>query len=141
MSDMLALLARVLLSAVFLVSGYFKVMNVNGILNSAGTKHFMEMVAGGAPAPTWLGYLIAAIELLGGLAFLVGFQTRLAAWGLFIWVVVATYLGHPFWTMTDAAAWTANLNNFLKNLAIMGGMLLLVNAGAGAASVDDKRSA
>ena len=140
MSELFALLARVLLSAVFIVSGYFKIMDVTGILNSAGTKHFMEMVAGGAPAPIWLGYLIAAIELVGGLAILVGLFTRCAAWALIVWVIIATYLGHPFWTMTEAAARTANLNNFLKNLAIMGGLLLLVNAGAGRLSIDGKPS-
>jgi putative oxidoreductase len=139
MSDSLALLARVLLSAVFIISGYNKFADVTGILNNAGTKHFMEMVAGGAPAPTWLGYLIAAIELLGGIAILVGFKTRLAAWGLFIWVIVATYLGHPFWTM-EAAARAANQAQFLKNLAIMGGMLLLTRGGAGGLSIDGRDS-
>ena len=139
MSDTLALLSRVLLSPVFILSGYAKMMDPSGILNNAGTKHFMELVAGGAAAPTWLGYLIAAIELLGGLAILLGFQTRLAAWGLFIWVIIASYLGHPFWGM-EGAARAANQAQFLKNLAIMGGMLLLAGAGPGRISVDGRGS-
>jgi putative oxidoreductase len=137
MSDALNLIGRVLLSVVFLHAGYGKAMDPSGILASAGTKHFMDMVAGGAPAPIWLGYLIAAIELLGGLALLLGFQTRLAAWGLFIWVVIATYLGHPWWGM-EGAARAANEINFLKNLAIMGGLLLLVSAGPGRVSLDGR---
>jgi putative oxidoreductase len=139
MSDFLALLSRVLLSLVFILSGYAKAMDPTGIMNNAGTKHFMEMVAGGAPAPIWLGYLIAAIELLGGIAILIGFQTRWAAWGLVIWVIIASYLGHPFWTM-EGAARAANQAQFLKNLAIMGGLLLLANAGAGSLSVDGRGS-
>jgi putative oxidoreductase len=137
MSDALNLIGRVLLSVLFILSGYDKVMDPSRILAGAGTKHFMDLVAGGAPAPIWLGYVIAAIELLGGLAVLFGIQTRLAAWGLFIWVIIATYLGHPFWTMEDAAR-AQNLVQFLKNLAIMGGLLLLASAGPGRISVDGR---
>src|SRR4249919_3592851 len=71
MPDIVILLSRILMSAVFIVYGWMKFANVTGILNSEGTKRFMALVASGAPAPTWLGYLIAAIELLGGLAILI----------------------------------------------------------------------
>lgn len=137
MSDALNLIGRVLLSLVFIFYGYGKAMDPTGILANPGTKHFMDLVAGGAPPPTWLGYVIAAIELVGGLAVLFGIQTRLAAWGLFIWVIIATYLGHPFWTM-DGAAVAANQLQFFKNLAIMGGLLLLASAGPGRVSVDGR---
>lgn len=137
MSDTLGLVSRVLLSVVFILSGYAKAVDPTGILNSPGTKQFMELVAGGAPAPIWLGYLIAAIELIGGLAVLLGFQTRLAAWGLVIWVIIATYLGHPFWGM-EGAARAANQVHFLKNLAIMGGLLLLASGGPGRVSLDGR---
>ena len=63
----------------------------------------MDLVASGAAAPTWLGYLIAAIELFGGLAILFGIKTRWVACALVAWVVIATALGHPFWTMEGAA--------------------------------------
>lgn len=137
MSDVLNLIGRVLLSVVFILYGYFKAIDPSGILANPGTKHFMDLVAGGAPAPTWLGYLIAAIELVGGLALLFGIQTRLAAWGLFVWVVIATYLGHPFWTM-EGAARALNHTQFFKNLAIMGGLLLLASAGPGRVSLDGR---
>lgn len=137
MSDALNLIGRVLLSLVFIFYGYGKAMDPTGILANPGTKHFMDLVAGGAPAPTWLGYVIAAIELVGGLALLFGIQTRLAALGLFIWVIIATYLGHPFWTMEGAAV-AANQLQFFKNLAIMGGLLLLASAGPGRVSVDGR---
>src|SRR5262249_29869171 len=48
----------------------------------------------GAAAPTWRGYLIAAIELFGGLAILIGIKTRWVACALVAWVVIATAVGH-----------------------------------------------
>jgi putative oxidoreductase len=68
---------------------------------------------------------------------LFGIQTRLAAWGLFIWVIIATYLGHPFWAMEDPARAGMQVH-FFKNLAIMGGLLLLASAGPGRISVDGR---
>ena len=97
----------------------------------------MDLVASGAAAPTWLGYLIAAIELFGGLAILFGIKTRWVACALVAWVVIATALGHPFWTM-EGAARAANQANFYKNLAIMAAYLLLAITGAGRYSLDHR---
>ena len=72
MPDIVILLSRILMSAVFIVYGSLKFMDVTTIINNAGTKRLMDLVASGAAAPTWLGYLIAAIELLGGLAIQLG---------------------------------------------------------------------
>ena len=138
MSDIVIFIGRILMSAVFIVYGTLKFVDVSSILNSAGTKRFMELIASGAPAPTWLGYLIAAIELFGGLAILVGSKTRWVAWAFVVWVIIATALGHPFWTM-EGAARAANQANFYKNLAIMGAYLLLAVTGAGRLSLDHRR--
>ena len=137
MSDIVIFIGRILMSAVFVVYGTLKFVDVSSILNSAGTKRFMELIASGAPAPTWLGYLIAAIELFGGLAILVGSKTRWVAWAFVVWVIIATALGHPFWTM-EGAARAANQANFYKNLAIMGAYLLLAVTGAGRFSLDGR---
>ena len=135
MPDVVNLISRVLLSAVFIVYGLLKFMDVSSITNNAGTKRFMDLIAGGVPTPTWLGYLIAAIELLGGIAILVGFKTRWIAWAFVAWLIVVTYFGHPFWTM-DGQPRGLNMVNFYKNLAIIGGYLLLATAGGGRYSVD-----
>jgi putative oxidoreductase len=137
MSDFVSLISRILLSAVFLVYGWIKIVNVDSILGNPGTKKFMELVAGGAAPPTWLGYLIAAIELLGGIAILLGIKTRWVAWGLAIYVAIATGLAHEFWTM-EGAARGGNQANFYKNLAIIGGYLMLAIHGGGAYSVDGR---
>ena len=137
MSDFVILLSRILMSAVFIVYGWMKFMDVSAILNNAGTKRFMDLVASGAAAPTWLGYLIAAIELLGGLAILVGVKTRWIAPLFVLWVIIVTAFGHPFWTM-EGQARGINMANFYKNLAIIGGYLLLAVTGAGRYSFDHR---
>jgi putative oxidoreductase len=137
MSDIVILVSRILMSAVFIVYGSLKFVDVTGIVNNPGTKRFMDLVASGAAAPTWLGYLIAAIELFGGLAILVGVKTRWVAWAFVVYVIIVTALGHPFWTM-EGAARAANQANFYKNLAIMAAYLLLAITGAGRYSVDNR---
>jgi putative oxidoreductase len=139
MSDSVNALSRALMAAVFIVYGYFKFIDVTSILNNPGTKRFMDLVAGGSPAPTWLGYLIAAIELFGGIAILIGFMTRWVALVLGSWLVVATALGHPFWLM-EGAARGANQAHFYKNIALLGGFLLLAIAGGGRYALDNRTS-
>jgi putative oxidoreductase len=140
MSDVLALVSRILMSAVFLVYGYQKFMDVSTITNLGGTKRIMDLIAGGAAAPAWLGYLVAAFELAGGLAVLVGFRTRFVALVLVLYLCVATYFGHPFWSLQSAAR-GANEAHFYKNLAIIAAYLLLIIAGPGRYSVDGRTRA
>jgi len=71
------------------------------------------------------------------LAILIGIKTRWVACALVAWVVIATALGHPFWTM-EGAARAANHSNFYKNLAIMAAYLLLAITGAGRYSLDHR---
>ena len=137
MSDIVILISRILMSAVFIVYGSLKFVDVTSIVNNPGTKRFMDLVASGAAAPTWLGYVIAAIELFGGLAILIGVKTRWVAWAFVVYVIIVTALGHPFWTM-EGAARAANQANFYKNLAIMAAYLLLAITGAGRYSVDHR---
>ena len=137
MDDAIKLVSRILMSAVFIVYGYFKFADVTTITNNPGTKRFMDLVASGAATPTWLGYLIAAIEVLGGLAILIGFKTKWVAWGLVVWLVVVTVFGHPFWSM-EGAARGPNQLNFYKNIAIMAAYLLLAIGGPGRYSLDNR---
>jgi putative oxidoreductase len=139
MSDIAILVSRILMSAVFIVYGSLKFMDVASIVNNPGTRRFMALVASGAAVPIWLGYVIAAIELFGGLAILLGVKTRWVAWAFVVYVIIITALGHPFWTM-EGAARAANQANFYKNLAIMAAYLLLAITGAGRYSVDHRRA-
>jgi putative oxidoreductase len=139
MDDAVKLLSRALMSTVFLVYGAFKLLDVSTIVNNAGMKRFMDLVASGATAPVWLGYTVVAIEVLGGLAILVGFKTKWVAWGLFVWLIVVTVFGHPFWSM-EGAARSSNQLNFYKNVAIMAAYLLLAIGGPGRYSLDNRNA-
>lgn len=137
MSDAITLISRALMSSVFIVYGYMKFVDVASITGLGGTKRIMDLVAGGAAAPNWLGYLVAAVELFGGLAILVGFKTRWVAWGLVVYLLIATFFGHPFWLL-DGAARGANQIQFYKNLGLLAAYLLIIVTGAGRYSVDSK---
>jgi len=137
MSDALNLISRILLSSVFIVYGYLSFKDVNAWLNSnqPALKRFFDMVAGGVAPPIWFGYLIAAIQLIGGLAILVGFKTRWVAYAFVVYLILVDFFAHNFWGMQGAAR-GGNMAHFYKNLAIMGGFLLLALQGAGRYSVD-----
>jgi putative oxidoreductase len=124
-------LGRALVAPLFIIAGIQKFVNVAGILGSRGTKNFMELTGGGA-APAWLGYLIAFIELAGGLMILFGFKTKAGALLLLVFTVVATLLAHQFWI--DPTQQT----HALKNLAIMGALLMIMAAEPGPYSLDNR---
>ncbi len=126
------LIGRVLFSVLFLVSGFLKVTHYSQMVGYAAAK--------GVPM-AGVGIAIAAVlELVGGLAILAGFQTRIAAWVLILYIIPTTYFFHNFWTMTGMDQQN-NLAHFLKNLAIMGGLLLLAANGPGGYSLDARSSA
>jgi putative oxidoreductase len=121
------LIGRILLSMVFLLSGIEKVAMFSMMAGYAAAK--------GLPMPTVAIGVAAAIEILGGLAILTGFQTKLASWLLFLFLIPTTLLFHNFWAMSGMEKMD-NMGHFLKNLAIMGGLLILAVNGAGAYAVD-----
>lgn len=125
------LAGRFLLSLVFLVSGFFKVAGYSQMVGFAAAK--------GLPLTSVSIACAAAIELLGGLAILTGFHTRIAAWLLLLYLIPTTLLFHNFWALQGMEQ-QDNMIHFLKNLAIMGGLLTLAAHGAGALSIDSRRS-
>ncbi len=137
-TNLLLLAARILLSAMFILSGYPK------LLDPAGTA---GMIAGaGLPAATALAYLAGIFELLLGLFVLVGFQTRISA---VLLAAFAAFTGLVFHSgAINVPDFPAAANGLLtmfnglmmmKNLTIAGGFLALAAAGAGAYSVDGRR--
>ncbi len=129
MSDMAALLGRALLSVIFLFSGFNKFMSVGGVVATMQRR--------GLPYPDKLGYVVAACELLGGLAVLLGFKARYVALAMFVFTAATIYVGHNFWDM-EGQARAMNQTHAMKNLAIMGGFLLLAAFGPGRYSVDGR---
>ena len=119
------LLGRILLSVIFLLSGFGKLTAI------AGTAGYFGSL--GLPMPTVTAIAVGLIEFIGGLAILVGFRTRIAAWVLAIFTVASALIAHTGW------ADQMQMISFMKNLAIAGGFLVLASSGAGALSVDARR--
>jgi putative oxidoreductase len=126
-SYFLLLAGRVLLGWLFLASGFAKLGNIVGT-----TAYFTAL---GVSPPEFFAWFAGIAELGIGALLILGLATRYAALATFIWVVVATAIAHRYWAYS-AAAQGAQYNNFLKNIAIMGGALCLFVAGAGRYAVD-----
>lgn len=115
----LSLVARVLLSAIFLMGGF------NKLMNPAGTVGFMKTALFPLPSPELLVWGVIALELLGGLAILFGILSRWAALALGLFTLAAAMLFH--WKPGDQIQTLM----FMKNLAIAGGLFLLAANGPG----------
>ena len=117
-----SLVARILLSAIFIMAGAQK------ITGYAGTQAYMAK----AGVPGELLPLVIALELGGGIAILVGMYARYAALALAIFTIVAAVLFHA-----DTADRIQTIL-FMKNMAIAGGLLLLAANGPGRLAVNDQ---
>jgi putative oxidoreductase len=126
-SDALALVGRILLGLIFVLSGFKKLMAFSGLVASITGK--------GLPLPEVLAVLTIAIELGAGLLLVIGWKARWAAFLLFLFTIPVSLVFHNFWAMEGAQA-AMNQIQFLKNLSIMGGMLMVAAFGPGRYSLD-----
>jgi putative oxidoreductase len=127
-----SLVGRVMLAAVFLPAGISK------ITGFAGTVGYISSV--GMPLPTVAAAGAILIEVLGSLALILGFQTRLAALVLAAFTLVASFFFHNFWALPEAQQMMQQLM-FFKNIGLIGGLLTLAAWGAGKLSLDAKQGA
>lgn len=126
----LTLAARLLFVLLFLPAGLSKVTGF------AGTAGYIASV--GLPFAS-LGAVVAiVVEVIGGLALLVGFRTRIAAVVLAAFTLAASVFFHAYWSMPADQATVQQLL-FNKNLAVVGGLLALAVSGAGQWSLDARR--
>lgn len=124
-------LARVLMATLFLPAGLSKIGGFDG------TVGYIASV--GLPLAS-LGAVVAIlVEVLAPLALLVGWRTRWAALVLAVFTLVATVFFHNFWAMPAEQQFMQQLM-FMKNLGVVGGLLALAAFGAGAWSLDARRS-
>ncbi|MEO8079995.1 MAG: DoxX family protein [Caldimonas sp.] len=124
------LVARILLGLLFLISGIGKVGGFDGTVGYIAAK--------GLPMPQVVAVLTILVELGGGLALVFGFFTRQAALALAVFTLLAAIIFHAFWAAPEAQKMMQQIH-FLKNLSIVGGMLMLFVTGPGAISVDARR--
>jgi putative oxidoreductase len=113
---MTALAGRLLIAALFVSSGIWKITHF-----AITTAYFVRI---GMPIAEAMAVLAIIIELGGGIALAIGWRLRWVAWGLTVFTLVATGLGHRFWEV-DPAQFFNQLNHFLKNIAVVGGLLIL----------------
>lgn len=121
------LAGRILLALIFVISGFGK---IGGFAGTAG-----YIASKGLPMPEVLTVLTIIIELGGGLMIMVGWQARWAAATIFLFLIPVTFIFHAFWNVTDPQAQFVDRIMFMKNLAIMGGMLLVAAWGSGPLSM------
>ena len=124
-----ALLARVALMTIFLVSTVS-----NKIPQFSQTVQYMTQEK--VPIPMAALACAIGLLLLGSVSLLLGAWTRIGAFFLLIFLCAATYYFHDFWTFTAPLQRQLQTIQFLKNLAIGGGLLSLMAFGAGPWSVD-----
>ena len=123
----LALVGRFLLALMFVLAGFSK------IAGFAGTVGYIE--SKGLPAAQVLAVLTVVLEIGGGLALMAGFHARWAALLLALFTLLASVVFHNFWAMPAEQQMMQQLM-FMKNLSVVGGLLLVAALGAGPASLD-----
>jgi putative oxidoreductase len=127
MESGLSLLGRCLLSLIFILSGLGKVGDWSGTAGFMAAKRMLAV-------PFFLTMVIF-VELAGGLSVLLGFKARIGAWALVLYLTPVSLVFHNFWAFKDAEQRMQTIN-FLKNLAIMRGLLLVAVRGAGKLCID-----
>lgn len=120
------LVGRILLALIFIISGFSKLTGL------AGTAGYFGSI--GLPAPMIVAILVTALELVGGIAILIGFLTRPFAYALAAFSVASAFVGH--FNFADQMQSIM----FMKNLSMAGGFLVLAAFGPGALSVDARRT-
>ncbi len=125
-------IARILLALMFVLAGFSKLTGLEGTAGYIASK--------GLPMPMVLAVAAGVVELVAGVLLIIGWQARWAALALAGFTVVASVIFHNFWAMPAEQQMMQQLM-FMKNLAVTGGLLLVFAFGAGALSLDARRSA
>lgn len=128
--NLIALIGRILLCLIFLNSAYHKLTGWEDALG------YME--SRGLPAAQ-VGLVIAVVlEIAGGLSLLLGLKARVGAVLLILFMIPTLLYFHNFWTY-PADAQRGQVIHFMKNITIMGGLLMVLAHGAGGWSIDGRR--
>lgn len=123
----LAVAGRFLLALMFVMAGFSK------ITGFAGTVGYMS--SKGMPAAEVLAVLTILLEIGGGLALMFGWRARWAALALALFTLLASVVFHNFWAVPEAQKMMQQLL-FMKNMSVVGGLLMVAALGAGPASLD-----
>jgi putative oxidoreductase len=124
------LTARVLYTAIFILSGL---------------THFSSQVVGyaasaGVPFASLAVPAAGILAVAGGLSILLGYRAKIGAWAVVLFLVPVTLMMHNFWAVKDPMMHQMQFVMFMKNLALIGGALLISQFGSGPWSLDDRQN-
>lgn len=126
------LLGRLLMGTYFILPGIQKI---------TGYEKMTEyMLAHDVPAISVLLPLTIVIQIAAGIAIIVGFKGKFAAFILAGLTLVISIYMHDFWTMTEGMERAHETQNFFKNMGIMAGLLVMSNIGTGWLSIDNRKA-
>jgi putative oxidoreductase len=128
-SQLVIPVARFLFALIFIVSG----------LNHFTSGSVSYAASQGIPMADILVPVSGLMALIGGLSVLLGVHARVGAILLLLFLIPVTVLMHNFWSFSDPEMAQMQMTHFLKNLAMMGGALMVVFYGAGPYSLDNRQ--
>ena len=123
--DFLLLCGRVLLGWIFVHYGWTHLMDIPGFAKTFPSRGL----------PEFMGYIAPAVEFIGGLCLLLGFATRYTALVLLLFMIVATFSSHAYWSV-PAAQKGNQAAHFWKNISMIGGLIAVFIVGAGRIALD-----
>jgi putative oxidoreductase len=125
-----ALLGRLLFALIFIMAAP----------NHFSSHAIAYAASAGVPLPHVFVPISGVIALLGGLSILLGYRAKIGAWLIVLFLVAITPAMHQFWAVADPMMRQMQMIMFMKNLAMLGGALLITQQGPGPWSIDNRRS-
>jgi putative oxidoreductase len=129
--DALLLIGRILIAVLFVRAGWGHISDLSGFATSLADM--------GLPASYFVAVIAACVALFGPICVILGLATRYAALLLALFTLAAALLAHRYWALPPQEQ-MGQSNNFFKNVAIVGGLLVLFVAGPGRFSIDHRGS-
>ncbi len=111
----------------------------------APMTHFTSMgvhygAAMGVPVPYFFVPLSGLIALLGAISIIIGFKAKVGGWLIVIFLIPVTFYMHAFWNISDPMTRQMQMGMFMKNLAMLGGALIIAYFGSGPWSIDSAKN-
>ena len=123
------MLGRAILACFFLSEAYVRAVDWDGTVTL--------LALAGVPSPPLALFIAVSSMVLGGLSLLLGFRTRLGALALFAFTVAASVLFYDYWNLANPQARADAYAIFARNIAIAGGLLVLIGMGPGKFALDN----
>ncbi|MFY0256122.1 DoxX family protein [Chitinophaga sp. 30R24] len=124
------LLGRILFALIFVMSGLNHISGAGADMTAAA----------GVPAAHVLVPIAGLLALVGGVSILLGYKTKYGAWLIVIFLIPVTLALHKFWGVADPMQAQLQMAMFMKNVAMLGGALLLAYFGGGPYSIDNNKA-